>query len=132
MVSLILIYWIVTYPVDSAIQRLNNQGYNGKLQLIMVWSLCVCIWQHCKIRLALVVNSVKLDLTAWYSSNTVAEMIVKLFFCCSCHTLNIFLAVPFSGINPVNCLVLCFRKIHQWSIINAAFWLVELLLGYLL
>ena len=26
MVSLILIRWIVIYPVDSAIQRLNNQG----------------------------------------------------------------------------------------------------------
>ena len=34
--SLILIYWIVIYPVDSTIQRLNNQGHNGKMQLNMV------------------------------------------------------------------------------------------------
>ena len=26
LISLIVIRWIVTYPVDSAIQRLNNQG----------------------------------------------------------------------------------------------------------
>ena len=26
LVSLILIHWIVIYPVDSAIQRLNNRG----------------------------------------------------------------------------------------------------------
>ena len=26
LISLILIRWIVIYPVDSAVQRLNNQG----------------------------------------------------------------------------------------------------------
>ena len=26
LVSLILIHWIVIYPLDSAIQRLNNRG----------------------------------------------------------------------------------------------------------
>ena len=27
---LILIHWVVIYSVDSAIQRLNNQGQNSK------------------------------------------------------------------------------------------------------
>ena len=33
LVSLILIHWIVIYLVDSAIQRLNNQGQLDKLSL---------------------------------------------------------------------------------------------------
>ena len=30
MISVILIRWIVIYPVDSAIQRLNNRGLKNK------------------------------------------------------------------------------------------------------
>ena len=30
LISVILILWIVIYPVDSAIQRLNNQGQMNK------------------------------------------------------------------------------------------------------
>ena len=33
-VSVILIRWIVSYPVDSAIQRLKNRGQNDILQLL--------------------------------------------------------------------------------------------------
>ena len=32
--SLILIHWIVIYPVDSAIQRLNNRGLYQRVNLI--------------------------------------------------------------------------------------------------
>ena len=34
LVSLILICWIVIYPVDSAIQRLNNQGQVPNIQIL--------------------------------------------------------------------------------------------------
>ena len=34
MVSLILICWIVIYPVNSAIQRLNNQGQVPNIQIL--------------------------------------------------------------------------------------------------
>ena len=41
LVSLILICWIVIYPVDSAIQRLNNRGqeFNFFLNLTTVGTL---------------------------------------------------------------------------------------------
>ena len=39
LVSLILIYWIVIYPVDSAIQRLNNWGLDYKSE---AQRACVC------------------------------------------------------------------------------------------
>ena len=36
-VSIILIRWIVIYPVDSAIQRLNNRG-----QVFLIYSSIIC------------------------------------------------------------------------------------------
>ena len=39
MVSLILIRWIVIYPVDSAIQRLNNQGQFFTVNAVFRWQL---------------------------------------------------------------------------------------------
>ena len=39
MVSLILIRWIVIYPEDSAIQRLNNQGQFFTVKAVFRWQL---------------------------------------------------------------------------------------------
>ena len=44
LVSLILIYWIVIYPVDSVIKRWNNQGLmDGTIQLLNNCGLMRCI-----------------------------------------------------------------------------------------
>ena len=37
LVSLILIRWIVIYPVNSAIQRLNNRGLESIIREMTVW-----------------------------------------------------------------------------------------------
>ena len=37
LVSIILIRWIVIYPVDSAIQRLNNRGLESIIREMTVW-----------------------------------------------------------------------------------------------
>ena len=39
LVSLKLIHWIVIYPVDSAIQRLNNRGQGLKRMLLLLVSV---------------------------------------------------------------------------------------------
>ena len=38
LVSLILIHWIVIYPLDSAIQRLNNRGQNYRVIFVQTIS----------------------------------------------------------------------------------------------
>ena len=37
LVSLILIRWIVIYPVNSAIRRLNNRGLESIIREMTVW-----------------------------------------------------------------------------------------------
>ena len=48
-VFLILICWIVIYPMDSAIQRLNNRGLEAKLYRFttVLLKLSHSDWQHC-------------------------------------------------------------------------------------
>ena len=44
LVSLILILWIVIYPVDFAIKRWNNQALmDSTIQLLNNWGLMRCI-----------------------------------------------------------------------------------------
>ena len=39
LVSVILIRWIVIYPVDSAIQRLNNRGLKCTKLENIIWAI---------------------------------------------------------------------------------------------
>ena len=44
LVSLIHIHWIEIYPVDSAIQRLNNLGLDPPLLTIGYTRVYACFW----------------------------------------------------------------------------------------
>ena len=49
LVSLILIRWIVIYPMDSAIQRLNNRGLIGALSRTIQQYSPLSEWIMCEL-----------------------------------------------------------------------------------